>query len=66
MVIFRRIFFNRPSNINIRKNRARLFLGCTLADDDYPFPYHKSNVLFPAPNGIWLSGGVKFGFIFKA
>ena len=40
------------------------FLGCTLANDDYPLPYYESTVLFPATDGIRLSGGIKFGLIF--
>ena len=40
------------------------FLGCTVADDDYPLPYYESTVLFPASNGIRLSGGLKLGLVF--
>lgn len=40
------------------------FLGCTLADDDYPGPYIESTVLFPPPNGLRMSGGVKLGWCF--
>ena len=40
------------------------FLGCTIADDDYPGPYIESTVLFPPPNGLRVSGGVKIGLCF--
>ena len=40
------------------------FLGCTLANDDYPGPYIESTVLFPPPNGLRVSGGVKLGWCF--
>ena len=40
------------------------FLGCTIADDDYPRPYIESTVLFPPPNGLRVSGGVKIGLCF--
>ena len=48
----------------LKKIALDFFLGCTLADDDYPLPYYESSVLFPAPDGIRLSGGVKLGLIF--
>ena len=40
------------------------FLGCTLADDDYPLPYYESTVLFPVSGGIRVSGGLKLGLVF--
>ena len=40
------------------------FLGCTIADDDYPGPYIESTVLFPPPSGLRVSGGVKLGWCF--
>ena len=40
------------------------FFGCTLANDDYPLPYKESPVLFPAPDGLRASGGIKLGFMF--
>lgn len=40
------------------------FLGATLADNDYPGPYYESTVLFPAPNGLRLSGGLRLGIGF--
>ena len=40
------------------------FLGATLADNDYPGPYYESTVLFPAPNGLRLSGGLRLGITF--
>ena len=40
------------------------FLGTTFADNDYPGPYYESTVLFPAPNGLRLSGGLRLGIAF--
>ena len=40
------------------------FLGCTLANDEYPRPYMESAVLFPTPSGFRVSGGVKLGWCF--
>lgn len=39
------------------------YFGGTYADDNYPGPYYESTVLFPAPSGFRLSGGIKLGFI---
>ena len=38
------------------------FLGTTLANDNYPGPYFESTALFPAPDGLRFSGGIRLGF----
>ena len=40
------------------------FLGGTLAKNNYPGPYYESTALFPAPNGLRLSGGIRLGIAF--
>ena len=40
------------------------FFGATLADNDYPGPYYESTALFPAPDGLRLSGGLRLGIAF--
>ena len=50
--------------LNLGKIVLDPFLGGTLAKNDYPGPYYESTALFPAPNGLRLSGGVRFGINF--
>jgi hypothetical protein len=40
------------------------FLGATLAKNNYPGPYYESTALFPAPNGLRFSGGLRLGVAF--
>lgn len=37
------------------------FIGGTWAADDYPGPYYESTALFPPPQGLRFSGGLRFG-----
>ncbi|HCZ07935.1 MAG TPA: hypothetical protein DHV07_02210 [Flavobacteriales bacterium] len=37
------------------------YAGCTWADDEYPLPYWESTALFPPPNGLRFSGGLRLG-----
>lgn len=40
------------------------YFGGTWADDDYPGPYYESRALFPAPDGLRFSGGLRCGLSF--
>ena len=37
------------------------FIGGTWAKDDYPGPYVESTALFPPPQGLRFTGGLRFG-----
>jgi hypothetical protein len=40
------------------------FLGATLANDNYPVNFIESTALFPPPDGLRFSGGLKLGILF--
>ena len=42
------------------------YLGATYANDDYPGIYNESTALFPPPNGLRLSGGLRIGILLKS
>ena len=42
------------------------YLGATYANDDYPGIYHESTALFPPPNGLRMSGGLRIGILLKS
>ena len=43
-----------------------MYMGTTWADDNYPGVYSESTVLYPPPQGLRASGGLRLGWVFKA
>ncbi len=43
-----------------------LFMGTTWANDRYPSVYVEATALYPPPQGLRASGGLRLGWVFKA
>lgn len=43
-----------------------MYLGTTWANDKYPSVYEEATALYPPPQGLRASGGLRLGWVFKA
>ena len=43
-----------------------MYMGTTWANDKYPSVYEEATALYPPPQGLRASGGLRLGWVFKA